>query len=85
MVGEAPLDLRLDALPTHARVADIIYTPLDSPLILDAAARGHPTANGLGMLLHQARPAWQLWFGRDPEISAEIRAMMETEIKLALG
>ena len=85
MVVEAPLYLRLDALPTHARVADIIYTHLDSPLILDAAVRGHPTANGLGMLLHQARPAWQLWFGRDPEISAEIRAMMETEIKLALG
>lgn len=85
MVGEAPLDLRLDCLPTHAQVADIIYTPLDSPLIQAASARGHLTANGLGMLLHQARPAWQLWFGRDPEISAEIRAMMEAEIKSALG
>ena len=85
MVGEAPLDLALDQLPMSARVADIIYTPLDSPLIQAAAARGHATANGLGMLLHQARPAWQMWFGRDPEISTEIRAMMEAEIKAALG
>lgn len=85
MVGEAPLDLHLDALPKTARVADIIYTPLDSPLIQMADQRGHATANGLGMLLHQARPAWQLWFGRDPQISTEIRIMMEAEIKAALG
>jgi len=85
MVGEAPLDVSLENLPHDARVADIIYTPLDSPLIRAARLRGHHTANGLGMLLHQARPAWQLWFGLDPLISDEIRGMMEAEIKAALG
>ena len=62
MQGQAPLDIRLDALPTTALVTDIVYTPLQTPLLQAAAARGNPTAQGLGMLIHQARPAFEAWF-----------------------
>ena len=69
MVGEPPLDLTLDALPRSAVVADIIYTPLQTPLLAQAQARGNATVNGLGMLLHQARPAFASWFGVQPEVT----------------
>ena len=72
MQGEPALDLRLDALPQLALVADIIYTPLETPLLASAKARGHSTVNGLGMLLHQARPAFFSWFGVDPEVTPEL-------------
>src|SRR5438445_9974633 len=63
MVGEPPLDLALDTLPTDALVSDIIYIPRETPLLIAAKKRGNSTVNGLGMLLHQARPAFQAWFG----------------------
>ena len=69
MVGEPPLALTLDALPRSAVVADIIYTPLQTPLLAQAQARGNATVNGLGMLLHQARPAFASWFGVQPEVT----------------
>ena len=69
MVGEPPLDLTLDALPRSAVVADSIYTPLQTPLLAQAQARGNATVNGLGMLLHQARPAFASWFGVQPEVT----------------
>jgi shikimate dehydrogenase len=69
MVGEPPLDLTLDALPRSAVVADIIYTPLQTSLLAQAQARGNATVNGLGMLLHQARPAFASWFGLQPEVT----------------
>ena len=69
MVGEPPLDLTLDALTRSAVVADIIYTPLQTPLLAQAQARGNATVNGLGMLLHQARPAFASWFGVQPEVT----------------
>ena len=69
MVGEPPLDLTLDALPRSAVVADIIYTPLQTPLLAQAQSRGNATVNGLGMLLHQARPAFASWFGVQPEVT----------------
>ena len=72
MQGEPALDLRLDALPQLALVADIIYTPLETPLLASARARGHQTVNGLGMLLHQARPAFSSWFGVDPQVTPEL-------------
>ncbi len=81
MVGQAALDLRLDALPMSALVCDIIYNPLVTPLLATAAARGNPTINGLGMLIHQARPAFKAWFGVDPEVTPELRAMLEATIK----
>lgn len=69
MQGEAPLDLMLDSLPPDALVSDIIYVPLETPLLAAARARGHVTVNGLGMLLNQARPAFNSWFGVMPTIS----------------
>jgi shikimate dehydrogenase len=81
MVGQPVLDLRLDALPTTALVCDIIYNPLTPPLLAAARARGNPCVNGLGMLLHQARPAFEAWFGVAPEITPELRAEIEATIK----
>lgn len=69
MHGEAPLDLHLDALDRSALVCDIIYVPLETPLLLAARQRGNPTVNGLGMLLNQARPGFEAWFGVRPEIT----------------
>jgi shikimate dehydrogenase len=80
MLGQSPLDLKLDKLPRGALAADIIYIPRETPFLAAARTRGNPTINGLGMLLHQARPAWRAWFGIEPEITAELRAMMEKTI-----
>ena len=77
MVGEPPLDLALDALPVSALVSDIIYIPRETALLAAARKRGNPTVNGLGMLLHQARPAFHAWFGIMPEVTPELRAMIE--------
>ncbi|MDE2361848.1 MAG: shikimate dehydrogenase [Hyphomicrobiales bacterium] len=79
MVGQPPLDLSLDALPRGAVVNDIVYTPLETPLLVAARARGNVGVDGLGMLLHQARPAFHEWFGIWPELTPEIRAMMEAD------
>ena len=80
MAGEAPLDLVLDRLPTAALVSDIVYIPRETPLLIAARARGNRTAGGLGMLLHQARAAFHAWFGVKPEITADLRAMIEATI-----
>jgi len=76
MAGKPPLDLELDALPREALVTDIIYTPLQTKLLEEAKKRGNPTVDGLGMLLHQARPGFSQWFGREPEVDAELRAFV---------
>jgi shikimate dehydrogenase len=80
MVGQPALDLRLDKLPDSALAADIIYTPLDSPFLAAARARGNHTVNGLGMLLHQGPPAWKLWFDLEPTVTQELRQRMERSI-----
>jgi shikimate dehydrogenase len=80
MVGQPALDVRLDKLPPRALAADIIYIPLETPFLAAARARGNPTVNGLGMLLHQGRPAWQSWFGITPAVTAELRTMVERTI-----
>lgn len=80
MVGQPALDLRLDELPRSALAADIIYTPLETPFLAAARARGNRTANGLGMLLHQGPPAWKLWFGIEPIVTAELQQRMEQSI-----
>jgi shikimate dehydrogenase len=73
MDGKEPLDLDLAALPAHAYVCDVIYAPLETPLLAAARLRGNATVNGLGMLLHQARPAFAAWFGVMPEVTDELR------------
>ncbi|MBI2724671.1 MAG: shikimate dehydrogenase [Polaromonas sp.] len=73
MHGQPDLDLNLDALPKHALVSDVIYVPLETPLLAAARKRGNPTVNGLGMLLNQARPAFHAWFGVMPEITEELK------------
>jgi shikimate dehydrogenase len=72
MAGKPPLDVDLAALPGEAVVTDIVYAPLVTPLLAAASSRGNRTVDGLGMLLHQARPAFQAWFGIDPEVSPEL-------------
>ncbi len=73
MQGQAPLELELDALPVGAIVNDIVYTPLETPLLATAKGRGNPCVDGLGMLLHQARPGFEAWFGKLPEVDQELR------------
>ena len=80
MVGQSALDLRLDLLPKPALAADIIYTPLETPFLAAARERGNRTVNGLGMLLHQGRPAWKMWFDIEPVVTAELRERMERSI-----
>ncbi len=80
MVGQDPLDLSLAKLPKHALVSDIVYIPKETPLLREARARGNRTVNGLGMLLHQGRPAFRDWFGVTPDVTRELRAMMEATI-----
>lgn len=80
MSGQPPLDISLAALPRHALVSDVIYVPLETPLLAAARARGNITVNGLGMLLNQARPAFKAWFGVMPEITPELRRRIEATL-----
>ncbi len=76
MAGQPPLDLDLSELPADALVTDIVYAPLVTPLLELAMARGNPTVDGLGMLLHQARPGFEAWFGVRPEVTPALRAFV---------
>ena len=80
MHGNPELDLNLAALPVSALVSDVIYVPLETPLLAAARLRGNPTVNGLGMLLNQARPAFEAWFGVMPEITSELRQAIEATL-----
>jgi shikimate dehydrogenase len=80
MTGHPPLECRIAELPPSAVVADIVYTPLITPLLAAAKARGLRTADGLGMLLHQAVRGFSLWFGVRPEVTAELRALVEADL-----
>ena len=64
----------------HAVVADLVYVPLETPLLAAARARGLKTADGLGMLLHQAVRGFELWFGQRPEVTPELRALVEADL-----
>ncbi len=73
MTGQPALELDLSALPASTIVNDIVYAPLQPPLLQNAKARGNLTITGIGMLLHQARPAFEQWFGILPQVSDELR------------
>ena len=79
MVGQPPLDLDLSELPRTAVVNDIVYTPLETPLLAQAAMRGNSVVDGLGMLLHQARPGFEAWFGVKPEVTDELRRFVMSD------
>ena len=73
MAGQPPLEIDLGPLPPTALVADLVYAPLQTELLRTAQRRGNATVDGLGMLLHQARPGFEAWFGRAPEVTAAVR------------
>src|SRR3990172_8439511 len=81
MTGKETLDIDLEALPADAVVADIVYSPLETKLLAAARARGNRVVDGLGMLLHQAVPGFERWFGVRPEVTPELRA----HVAAALG
>jgi shikimate dehydrogenase len=83
MVGQPPLTVNVGALPERAVVADAVYVPLRTPLIEAARTRGLPAAEGLGMLLHQAAPAFARWFGKRPAVTPALRALVEAEVVAA--
>jgi shikimate dehydrogenase len=80
MHGQPPLEIDAGQLPGDAVVADLVYVPLETPLLKAARARGLKTADGLGMLLHQAVRGFELWFGRRPEVTSELRALVEADL-----
>jgi len=80
MHGQPPLEVDVSLLPSHAVVADLVYVPLETPLLAAARARGLKTADGLGMLLHQAVRGFELWFGQRPEVTPELRALVEADL-----
>jgi shikimate dehydrogenase len=80
MQGEPRLTVEVERLPGHAVVTDLVYAPARTPLIAAARARGLRTADGLGMLLHQAVRGFALWFGRTPEVTPELRALLEADL-----
>ena len=80
MKGQPPLQIAVGRLPPQAVVADLVYVPLQTPLLAAAQARGLETADGLGMLLHQAVRGFELWFGQRPEVTPELRALVENDL-----
>lgn len=80
MAGQPPLDLDLSRLPAHAIVADVVYVPLETPLLGAARVRGLKTLDGLGMLLHQAVPGFERWFRVKPAVSAALRAHIVADL-----
>ena len=80
MVGQGVLEIDLTLLPKGAIAADIVYVPLETPFLAAARARGNPTVDGLGMLLQQGPLAWKSWFGIEPEVTDELRALVERSL-----
>ncbi|WP_438277347.1 shikimate dehydrogenase [Nitrobacter sp.] len=80
MAGQPALNVELPLLPSDAVVADLVYVPLETPLLAAAKVRGLRTADGLGMLLHQAVRGFELWFGRRPAVTSELRALVEADL-----
>jgi shikimate dehydrogenase len=85
MQGQPDLAVDVTRLPGHAVVADLVYAPVVTPLITAAKARDLRTADGLGMLLHQAVRGFALWFGKTPEVTPELRALLEADLGAAVA
>jgi shikimate dehydrogenase len=81
MRGQPPLELDIGLLPSNAIVADLVYVPLETALLKAARERGLKTADGLGMLLHQAVRGFELWFGQRPQVTPELRALAEADLR----
>ena len=81
MIGKPPLEIDLAPLRREAVVADVVYVPLETALLQAAKARGHRTADGLGMLLQQAGYGFQRWFGAAPTVTPELRSLVEADIR----
>ncbi|MBX3569569.1 MAG: shikimate dehydrogenase [Rhizobiaceae bacterium] len=82
MHGEPELGVDLGRLPDDALVTDIVYVPLETPLLAAARRRGLRTVDGLGMLLHQAVPGFEQWFGIRPTVTAELRQLIVADLKV---
>jgi shikimate dehydrogenase len=80
MHGQPALNVDVGLLPSHAVVADLVYVPLETELLAAARERGLKTADGLGMLLHQAVRGFELWFGQRPQVTSELRALVEADL-----
>lgn len=76
MDGQSPLEIDLAGLPADAVVDDLVYVPLETPLLAQARVRGLKTVDGLGMLLHQGRPGFAAWFGTMPDVTPQLRAFV---------
>jgi shikimate dehydrogenase len=80
MLGQPPLDVDISMLRDDAVVSDLVYVPLATSLLQSAQSRGLRTADGLGMLLHQAVRGFSLWFGVRPQVTAELRLLIEADL-----
>ena len=76
-----PLDIDLAGLKRGAAVYDLVYAPLETPLLARARARGYPAVDGLGMLMHQAVPAFERWFGIRPQVTPALRALVVADLQ----
>ncbi|MCG7392728.1 shikimate dehydrogenase [Microvirga sp. ACRRW] len=81
MAGQPPLNLDLAKAPGNAIVSDIVYVPLKTPLLAAAEAHGLRIVDGLGMLLHQAVPGFERWFGVRPEVTPDLRALIVADLE----
>ena len=81
MSGKPTLDIDLSPLRREAIVTDLVYVPLETPLLAAARGRGNLTVDGLGMLLHQAVPGFERWFGVRPEVTPSLRALIVADIE----
>ena len=81
MDGQPALEIEFDLISPSATVYDIVYAPLETDLLVQAAAKGASTIDGLGMLLHQAVPGFEKWFGRKPKVTAELRNVIISDLE----
>ena len=80
MKGQPPLEIELNSLKPGAAVCDIVYVPLETDLLRKARARGHAAIDGLGMLLHQAVPGFERWFGVKPKVTKALRDLIVADL-----